>query len=364
MSNKKLSVLGMIAVLMAGWAVLQNRISQNVNVADFSSSPLIEGLQVEAISAITITSEKGAKTTTLNRSGKGFVVADKDNYPADIAGINRLINNCLDIRTHEKVTDNPDNHVDLKVTDETARYQVAFMDKDGNKILGFFVSESDDEGGAFARLGTANDVYSIQQPPYISARPMDYVDAQLLQIEQKQIASVAVRTGADSYILKASEDKTTVELHNMPEGKQFKGIDYKSVFGALNSLRFEDVTSVANSPASLEFDTTYTCKLDDQTVYKLVLAQKDEKTYAKISADYLDKSQVKVGKDDSEEQLKENEAKLLAMDAARAFTQKHQNWVYQVPSYIANNMTKPLAELLEDAPEPPNESEPADPNAA
>jgi len=363
MSNKKLAVLGMVAVLMVGWAILQNRISHNDSKTSFSSSPLIEGLQIEAVSAITITSGNGQQTTTLNRNGKAFVVADKENYPADVTKINRVINDCLDIRTHEKVTDNSSNHADLGVTEETAQFVVHFLDKDGGQIVGLAVSEADENGTAFARMLSSNDVYSIQNPPRVVARPMDYVDAQLLQIQQDRLSSVAVKTGQDSYILRALDDKSDIELKDMPAGKQFKGTDYKSVFKALSSLRFEDVMSDKSAPESMAFDSSYTGKLDDMTVYKLSLAKKDDKTYAAVSADYLDKSIIQVNKDDSEEQLKENEAKLKARDAVDAFNQKHQGWVYQIPSYQAGNLTKPLSELLEDAPEPEKEPEPTDPNA-
>lgn len=365
MSNRKLAVLGILAVLMAGWAVLQNRITQRANTADFSSSPLIEGLQLEAVSAITVTSDKGQQTTTLDRKGETFVVAEKENYPADVAKINSVINDCLDIRAHEKVTDNPDNHADLGVTEDTAQFVVQFLDKDGGPIVGLAVSEAGENGAAFARRFSSNDVYSIRNPPRITARPMDYVDAQLFQIQQDQLSSVAVKTGQDSYILKASGDKGAVDLQDMPAGKQFKGTDYKSVFSALSSLRFEDVMSDKGAPESLAFDSSYICKLDDKTVYHLDLARQDDKTYAKISADYLDKTPVQktMGQVESEEELKAKEAKLMAVDAVNAFNQKHQGWVYEIPSYKAGNLTKPLSELLEDAPEPEKESGPTDPNA-
>jgi hypothetical protein len=48
--------------------------------------------------------------------------------------------------------------------------------------------------------------------------------------------------------------------------------------------------------------------------------------------------------------LKKKEAKLLARDAADEFAEKHKGWVYQLPPGKAKNMTKPLAELLEDEP--------------
>jgi hypothetical protein len=366
MSDRKLAILGIVAVLMAGWAILQNRISQNTNTTDFSSSPLIEGLQIEAVSAITITSEKGAQTTTLNRAGGGFVVAEKDDYPADITKINSLINNCLDIRTHEKVTDSQDNHADLGVTEETARYRIAFLNSEGGEIVGFFVSKSNEDGIAFTRLEGRNEVYSIQQPPFISTKPMDYVDSELCKVSKNQISSVTVKTGKDSYVLTASGDKSDIVLQAMPAGKQFKGTAYRSVFGTLSSLRFEDVMKVASAPGDLNFDSTYTCQLDDKTIYTLLLAKAGEKTYAKVSADYPDKTPVQktVGQVESEEELKAKEAKLLATDAVKAFNEKHQGWVYQIPSYKAGDLTKPLSELVEDAPKPEEPAESADPNKA
>ena len=359
MSDRKLALLGIIAVLMVGWAVLQNRISQNVNTADFSSSALIEGLQIEAVSTITVTSEKGEKITTLNRKGGVFVVADKDNYPADVAAVNTLLNGCLDIRTREKITDNPDNHADLGVTPETARCVVSFLDADGGEIVALVISKDEDSGAAFARLLSEMSVYSIQYPPQIKTDPMDFVDAQLLQVPQEQLSSVAVRTGEDSYVLTASDDASDIELKDMPAGKQYKEKIYRTVFGALRSLQFDGVVGAENVPQALQFDSVYTCKLKDKTVYKLELAKKDDTAYAKVSADYLDKSPVEktVGQVESEEELKVKEAKLLAIDVVKAFNQKHGNWVYEISAASAENLMKPLSELLEDIPESEAEQE-------
>jgi len=358
MRNRKLAALGMITALMVGWAILQNRISQNVNTADFSSSALIEGLQIESVAGITITSEKGEKITTLDRTGGVFVVADKDNYPADVAAVNALFNGCLDIRTREKTTDNPNNHADLEVTPQTARSVVSFSDADGGQIVALVLSPSNEKGEAFARLLSETGVYSIQYLPQIKTDPMDFVDAQLFQVSQDQLSSIAVRTPEDSYILTVSDDGAGIELQDMPAGKQYKETVYKSVFGALSSLRFGDVVSDENASQELQFDSLYTCKLKDKTVYKLMLAKKDGEIYAKVLADYLDKTPVEktVGQVESEEELKVKEAKLLAIDAVKAFNKKHGGWVYQIAAPNAENLMKPLSEILEDSPEPEPET--------
>jgi hypothetical protein len=353
MSDKKLAILGVIAVAAAGWAILQSRLSAPGSTADFSSSPLIEGLAIDSVASIVITGENGAKSVTLDRSDKSFVLRDKDGYPADVSKINGLINKCLDIRVQEKITGNAANHADLKVTPETAKVIVTFMDKDGKPITGFAISESDPESGrAYARLLSSDDVYAIGSDPWIGTGTTEYLDTRLLEAPREKISKVAVRTPAGEYRMTVSDDGAAVKLENVPQGQKQKDSVTKSVFGALNYLTFEDVMKEA--PEGAAFDHLYTCRLSDTTVYKLSMAKVDDKVYAKVSADYLDKTPVeKERRVESEEELKQKEAKLQAIDAANLFNQKHGGWVYQIPSYKAGDLTKALADLTEAAAEEP-----------
>ncbi len=363
MSDKKLTVLGIIAVIAAALAVMQSRMSQQAASVEFGRSPLIAGLNVEAVATIKVTGQNGSETVTLSQQGGQLGVADKDNYPADVTKINSLISNCLDIRVTEKITSNPANHADLKVTPETAGHMVAFLDAAGEPIVTLVLSPADPESGSsHGRLLKSNDVYVIQNRLYFNASPMQYIDAELVDIRRDEVNSVAVKTPDGNYLLQAGEGNDEVVLEKMPEGKQFKGTDYKTVFGALAALRFEDVQAEKNVPADLEFNYSYICKLKDLKVYKLLLAKKDDAVYAKVSATYLDSTPVEktVGEVESDEELKKKEQKLLAIDAVKEFTAKHKGWVYKIPAYKADNLTKLLSELIEDIPAP----EPQEPPVA
>lgn len=360
MSDRKLAVLGIVAVVMAGWAILQSRMNRQADV-DFGSTVLIEGLDIEAVSAIQIAGADGEDPTTLSRNGATFVVSNKDNYPADITKINTLISQCLDIRTYDMITDNPENHAELKVTPETARCVVSFLDKDSQAIVALAMSDSDEDGKAFVRLLSGNAVFSIESAPMINTTPINYIDAKLFQIEKSKVASVTVKTGDDVYTLSSPEGSDEIQLDPMPAGKQFKGKAYQSVFTGLGSVPFRDVQAVDSVSDDLRFDSEYTCQLYDKTVYKLALAQQGQMLYAKVSADYLDKTPVeKERRVETEEELKEKEAKLLAIDNVKSFNQDHQGWVYEFPSYMSGNLTQPLSELLEEIPEPETPDETAD----
>ncbi|MHC5082532.1 MAG: DUF4340 domain-containing protein [Planctomycetota bacterium] len=353
MNDKKLAILGILAVMMAGAAILQNRISKQISTGDFSSTALIEGLEIDVVDAIHISSESGGKTVKLARRNGRFTLQGKDSYPADVTKINALINSCLDIRTSEKITSSPSNHADLKVTDETAAYIISFLASEDKPIVTLLISETNAEtNSAYGRLSSSDDVYLIERPPYIQAGAMDYIDALLVEVPSDQVRSVAASAPEGSYVLSSPEGSSEVALESMPEGKQYKGTDYQTVFNAINSVRCDDVMAAEKAPADMKFDYIYTSKNYDLTVYKFALGKQDEKVYAKVTADYLDKTPVEktVGQVETDEELKKKEAKLLAIDKVKAFNEKHKNWVYQIPSYKADNLTKPLSELIEDVP--------------
>ena len=135
----------------------------------------------------------------------------------------------------------------------------------------------------------------------------------------------------------------------------------EKVFDAFGDLNFDDVNSQA-ALKNLKFDSRFVCQLKDSTVYAVRLAKDGDKYYAKFDAQFMDLTPVTMtkGEKESEEQLKKKEAKLLARDAAESFDEKHKNWVFEIPIYQAENMTKPLNAILEDI----NKQSAAEPNTA
>ena len=105
MSNKKLAILGVVAVVMVIWAVSQGRIGKEAGMKLHTPAYLIQGLDPADIGSIVLGT--GERAVTLKRRQKRFVVVDKDNYPAVTSKINDLIAKCLDITTAELYTDDP-----------------------------------------------------------------------------------------------------------------------------------------------------------------------------------------------------------------------------------------------------------------
>ena len=355
MSDKKLAILGIVAVFMVVWAVVQSGVSNRPRTSQDTPADLIQGLNPADIDSIVLGA--GESAVTLKRQGKGFVVVNNDNYPAKISEINSLLSKCLEIQTVQFITDDAANHEALEVTEEKARSVVKFLKPDSSLLVGFAVGKDRELGqGAYIRLLPGDKVYAAQNTPWIRTRAMDYIEQELISVKREDIESVTVSSANGEYTLKAAagqsaeatEDSKQIVLENMSAGKKLKSSDSQSVFTALTSFRFDNVKK---KTGDLKFDRGFVCRLKDSTVYTVKIAQKDNKTYVSCEADFMDKAPVVMKGDqvESEEQLKQKEAKLLARDKAKEFTAKHAGWVYEIAEWKAKNMTKELSDLVEES---------------
>jgi len=367
MSNKKLTILAVVAVFMVLWAVIQSRVANRRTIATDEIAYLIQGLEPDRIGAIILGT--GEDKVSLKRLGKGFVVASKDDYPAKTSEVNSLISKCLEIKTTELITEESENHEDLEVTEDKARTVVKFFanaDPNTPVLAGVVVGKTEELGqGTYVRMlssdsTVSNRVMAASDVPWISDGAMSYIEQELISAESDEIEWVTVGSPSGEFTLKKAGDSDDPVLVDTPAGKQLKTSDGRSVLTALTSLRFDDVKK---KPVDMTFERHYICRLKDSTEYTLRIAKQDDKTYIFCEAKFTDTTPVTKDSDvESEEELKAKEAKLLARDNANTFTITHKGWIYEIPDYKANNLTKELADLLEDV-EPEEEAEAADPNA-
>jgi hypothetical protein len=367
MSDKKVTILGIAAVVAVLWAVIQARVSNRPRSEADRPVYLIQGLDPADID--TIVMGKAEDAVTLKRDKNGFVIASKDNYPAKTSEVNSLVSKCLEIKTSEFITDNPANHEDLEVTEEKARNVIKLMTPEPNStvLAGVVVGKTEELGqGTYVRLLTSdpalsNRVYVTPNVPWFGTGATSYIEQTLISAKREDIESVTVNSPNGSYVLKTKEGSQDAVLENVPAGKTFKSSDGQSVFTALTSLRFDDVKKKS---ADLKFDKQYICKLKDSTVYTLDIAQKDDKTYVACKAEFTDTTPVVKGSDvETPEELKAKETKLLARDNAAKFTADHQAWVFEIADWTAKNLTKEMADLIEDQKKATEEQPAEDPNA-
>ncbi len=351
MSNKKLTILGIIAVVMIALTIIQASFEDRPVKSSNLSMPLIQGLDTKEIAIIELGGSP--ETITLKKVGKQFAVVNKNNYLAALEKINLLITSSLDIKIDELVTDNPSNHGDLGLTDETANSAVRFLNAKGDLIAGLLAGkDSELAGGKYVRLisgdrEVSKKAYLSMNVPLLDTTALGYINKELVMVDKGNIAKVMVSGPRGAYTISDKDGK--ILLENVPEGKKLKGEDHEQVFSAITNLTFADVHKEKGDFSKLIFNKSYLAELKDSTVFTFHLAEKNEKTYVKCSSVFTDKSPVRMkrGTVESDEELKKKEAKLLARDASKKFNERHRGWIYEIPTWKALNMTKDFQDLLE-----------------
>ena len=348
MSNTKLTVLGILAAVMVIAAVVVQSDRRGQSSVSDGPSYLIQGLEPDNIGSIVVGS--GEDALTLKRSGRSFVIVNKDNYPAMANRVSGVLTSCLDIETTELVTSDEGNYADLGVTEENAQAIVKFLDAEGKVITGLILGKNKEgaEGG-YVRRTDSSDVYFTLSTPWVRNDAVGYMDTTLTELATDDIVSVTVDGDDGNYALVKDAASGDIVLEGMAEGKQFTGTVYKDVFNALKSLSFADVQAGTDG---LEFDRSYSCTMKDSTLYKLKIAKKGEDFYVQIGAVYTGGE---IGKDmtrvETDEELKAKEQKLLAKESAMKFAAKHQGWVYKLSSSAGQNLVKDIDDIIEDVEE-------------
>ncbi|MHC4645234.1 MAG: DUF4340 domain-containing protein [Planctomycetota bacterium] len=350
MSNRKLLTLGIVAAVMFALVAVQGRLSRSSGRVSLAGSYLIQGLEPAKIHSILI--GKGENPVRLVRQGNGFVVGNKGDYPASIKKINDLLISCLDVVILDWITDDPANYESLDVSEEKAQNIVKFLDEKHEVITGVVIGSSRlpelqmENRTTYVRLLSGNDVHEAKDVPLVGGSATDYIEKEIVNISDEDVVRVTVTSPEGSYTLRVADgNDESIVLEDMPAGKKLKTSVGRQVISALSYLSLSDVDKESSLEAGkLEFDNTYVSELKDSTTYTFRIARADGKTYVKCSAEYMDKSRVIEEKKD----LKQMEAKLLAPENAVRFTQSHSGWVYQIPEYKGDNLTKKMTDLVED----------------
>ncbi len=360
MSNQKLGIIAVVAAVMVVWATVQSRVPGGKHAEQSGPAYLVQGLEQNAIASIVV--GQGKDAIKIQRQGAQFVVVNEVNYPADAKQISDLITKSCDIKTSGVYTTNAKNHEDLEVAEAKAKHVVKFFKQDGSLLAGVIVGKSQENGqDTFVRLASSDTVFVAQNVPWFRDRALDYVNQEIAAVKREDVNAVTVTTSEGTYKLRPQGTDGAV-LADLPADKKLKDSEAKSVLNALSSLRFDDV----NTPAGvtgLTFDSTYVCRLNNSTEYKMQLAKKGTKTYLVCEAQYTDPTKVTINPNekDSPEELKKKEAKLQAQEHALKFTARHKGWIYEVPDWKAKYLMMSRSGLLEDV-KKEAEAKAADPN--
>jgi hypothetical protein len=166
---------------------------------DVHGAPLIPTLagELNTVTALSVRRGSATPTVTVHEKDGRWTVAERGDYPADVAKLRKLLLALSDAKIVEEKTSNPANFAVIGVEDPSspaatgAEISVTARDGQHAVIIGKPVG-----GGNFARRSGGNSSYSVEPGISFESEPRFWIDSRLLDVAVAGIQRIEVKPAA------------------------------------------------------------------------------------------------------------------------------------------------------------------------
>jgi hypothetical protein len=200
---------------------------------------------LNAVSAVIIRKGSANPTLTVHKTGDQWSVAERADYPADVAKLRKLLLSLRDAKIVEEKTSDPARFVEIGVQDPLdpgaagAELTVVSPNDKRSVIIGKPVGE-----GNFVRLAGENRSYSVEPAISFETEPRFWIDSRLIDVPVALIQGIDFKpaTGAAFAVHRLNPADNTFNLDGVPAGR--KALDGHALAPApttFTALTAEDV---------------------------------------------------------------------------------------------------------------------------
>ena len=274
--------------------------------------------ELDTVTALTVRKGSATPAVTVRKQDKQWTVAERADYPADVAKLRKLLLALSDAKIREEKTSNPAGYPIIGVEDPTrpgaTGAQLELTAKDGK--LGVIVGKPIGEGNFVRRVGE-NVSYIVEPGISFEAEPRFWIDTHILDLPIAAIQSVQVKLAAGpAYALRRTSPTGAFVLDALPSGR--KPVDAKLLAPsptAFSTLSAEDVAATSG--------------IDFTQPSQVTVTETDGSTITFTGAVSGDKRWIRI--------LAPQDAALTAKATARAF---------EIDGYRYDAIFRPLEQLL------------------
>ena len=353
MNSHAMKWLGIVAaVLIAGVIAMQFSAQR-----DASETPrLLPSLesQLNAIQAVSISS--GDDAVTLRRSDDRWVVAQRDDYPADVGRLRSELLALAEAETIEAKTRNPDLHERLGLAGPDATtVTLTAADDESVVVLG----NTAQQNYRYARRDDEEQTWLINRNPALDADPAGWLLAELIDIPSAEVVSGSI-THADGETIqfaRNADDDSSFDVLNIPDGRELSYASIiNSVPNALSNLELDDVRRAGDETAT----TTTEFRLEDGLVVISQRFEIDEENWFALTA-RVEAVSAEPSAENQEEpvnseanvdiaQRDDEQPAVSPGERADDLNDRAGGWLFKLPSYKADQLTKRWDDLLKAPP--------------
>jgi hypothetical protein len=269
-------------------------------------------------------SQADADALTLRRESNRWVVATRDDYPADIGKLRPFIIALAEAKVVEEKTSNPELYEKLGVDDPEnggsgARVTIEGEDFSYSVILG----ESAPGKHRYARIPDGDASFLIDRNPQVPEAVGDWLFPEIIDIDSQSVQKVSIvhEDGETITIEKNSQDLTDFAVLDVPQGRELSYATVgNGIAGSLSDLQLDDVrkTSEGSASTSTIIDTWDGLRVNAQ------LIKDDDEFWVAFSATATSENS----------------------DQAAEINDRLSGWQYRLPDHKKNLLTRRWEDIL------------------
>jgi len=380
MTSKSLTILGSIAVILIGAALLMSQPEKS------GQSDEGKGLFPELMSKINDVAELVVKspngTITIGRKGDSWTVKEKHDYPANMGKIREAVVGLGELKIIEAKTKKPEFYEKLGLEDVEAEgsssTRVILKDATGTTMADVIVGKQQPSKGSlgqdevYVRKPGDLQTWLVMGKFSVEKIPSQWLEKDFLEVEPKRVRHVTIKHPDNTKLIlkKENPDDQDFTVVNLPKGKEVQSkFAVNNIASTVTSLGLEDV-----KPASeISFEDTgvvmATFETFDGLEGTVQLLRKDEKNYVKVSAAFNpDLVWKPKPEENSESEKQADEENADGKDTEKkeadtpkppkikpeadvkaeieALNKKVADWVYVIPKFRADTILKKPEDLI------------------
>lgn len=275
---------------------------------------------------------------TLERTASGWVVLERDGYPADLRKIRHALLTLAETQILEAKTADAGLHDRLGVEAITADTAggIAVRLIGSATPIEFIVGDAAGEYRRYVRRQNEDQSYLINRDPELGTTVTDWLDTAIVDIDGARVQQVTV-SRPDGETLVVSKDvrgQSNFTVVNLPEERELLYAAIANVMGnVLAGLALDDVEHLTDATEEVivtEFRTF------DGLVITAQSSERDEGTWVSFAATI-----------DQTLPPESVETRAAAEAEAAEINGRVQGWRYKIPAYKFEQLTREMTDLLQ-----------------
>jgi hypothetical protein len=281
---------------------------------------------INDISSLTVTRGGDENAIVISKAADGWLIASRDDYPADIGTLRELLLALADAKIVERKTSNPERYDQLGLRDpeiedsKAVRLQLVGADREYDVIIG----DAAQGGYRYVRVGDDPQTWLIDRNPSLPMTPGAWLLRNIVDIKSADIRSVTIShpDGEQIRINKESAEASDFDVADIPEGRELSYATVANgIAGVLNALALDDVRKAADvgtDPVTTTFETFDGARIIVNT------EKSDDESWITVAASSIDEE----------------------IEAVAAINARVAGWQFRIPQYKANQLTRRWEDIL------------------